>query len=241
MHTECLHNCVRGTCVKAQDAVLCLCLQKVLRIESLHGVPYIHICTWRHGDTQAWRHAGMETALDNSMGVIFLMHTHMDKRRHSFTSQVRHRLGPCFYNCMCCSSGQWIGRTYWHWSPVRTTRQDAQVHSSLSQPFNKDETKRKKRSESGQAKCSRTILLYTVAGGILGYKLPDMEDRLDFFNSFSICRQVENLGNNLMRGANWFSAGQPCFQSLTFLALKCQSCLSDNFYSLACNPTCFVD
>ena len=41
-----------------------------------------------HTHAEAWRHRGMETALDNSMGVIFFMHTHTDKRRHSLRQEV---------------------------------------------------------------------------------------------------------------------------------------------------------
>ena len=75
--------------------MLCLCLRKVLRIESLHGA--ILATGYAYANAYAYAYGGMETALDNSMGAIFLTdththtltltHTHTDKRRHSFTQQ----------------------------------------------------------------------------------------------------------------------------------------------------------
>ena len=70
--------------------MLCLFLRKVLRIESLHGA--ILATGYAYANAYAYAYGGMETALDNSMGAIFLTdthtltltHTHTDKRRHSF-------------------------------------------------------------------------------------------------------------------------------------------------------------
>ena len=76
--------------------MLCLFLRKVLRIESLHGA--ILATRYAYANAYAYAYGGMETALDNSMGAIFLtdththtltlMHTHTDKRRHSFSLPI---------------------------------------------------------------------------------------------------------------------------------------------------------
>ena len=75
--------------------MLCLFSRKVLRIESLHGA--ILAIGYAYANAYAYAYGGMETALDNSMGAIFLTdththtltltHTHTDKRRHSFTGK----------------------------------------------------------------------------------------------------------------------------------------------------------
>ena len=87
--------------------MLCLFLRKVLRIESLHGA--ILATGYAYANAYAYAYGGMETALDNSMGAIFLTdththtltltHTHTDKRRHSLsftwpsTSSITEHIG----------------------------------------------------------------------------------------------------------------------------------------------------
>ena len=109
--TRCLHDCVKAS-VKPYDVVLCLRLRKVLRIESLHGA--ILATGYAYANAYAYAYGGMETALDNSMGAIFLTdththtltltHTHADKRRHSLNLPFH---GVCLFVYLFARGG-WL-------------------------------------------------------------------------------------------------------------------------------------
>ena len=66
-----------------------------LLIKSLHGA--IQFYTYKYGGlTHVCTYGGMETALDNSAGVIFFTHTRTDKRRCSL-QLTPSSMGACYY------------------------------------------------------------------------------------------------------------------------------------------------